>query len=108
MPATDLKIKTFVLIPNFNTQKEISKKLQTFRKKNISNIKLLTNLLSNTTLFKRIRTPSINPIIFFYRFKNVQNNPQTEQNQTDKKILIKILTIKVKNNPTEKHSFSNS
>ena len=32
MPATDLKIGTFVLIPNFNTQKGISKKLQPFRK----------------------------------------------------------------------------
>ena len=31
-PATDLKIGTFVLIPNFNTQKGISKKLQTLRK----------------------------------------------------------------------------
>ena len=32
MPATDLKIETFVLIPNFNTQKGISKKLQPLRK----------------------------------------------------------------------------
>ena len=32
MPATDLKIGTFVLIPNFNTQKGISKKLQPLRK----------------------------------------------------------------------------
>ena len=31
-PATDLKIGTFVLIPNFNTQKGISKKLQALRK----------------------------------------------------------------------------
>ena len=31
-PATDLKIGTFVLIPNFNTQKGISKKLQPLRK----------------------------------------------------------------------------
>ena len=31
-PATDLKIGTFVLIPNFNTQKGISKKLQPPRK----------------------------------------------------------------------------
>ena len=30
-PASDLKIGTFVLIPNFNTQKEISKKLQPLR-----------------------------------------------------------------------------
>ena len=32
MPARDLKIGTFVLIPNFNTQKKISKKLQPLRK----------------------------------------------------------------------------
>ena len=31
MPATDLKIGTFVLIPNFQTQKGISKKLQPLR-----------------------------------------------------------------------------
>ena len=31
-PATDLKIGTFVLIPNFNTQEGISKKLQPLRK----------------------------------------------------------------------------
>ena len=31
-PATDLKIGTFVLKPNFNTQKRISKKLQPLRK----------------------------------------------------------------------------
>ena len=32
MPATDLKIGTFVLIPNFNNKKGISKKLQRLRK----------------------------------------------------------------------------
>ena len=32
MPATDLKIGTFVLITNFNTQKRISKKLKPLRK----------------------------------------------------------------------------
>ena len=31
-PTTDLKIGTFVLIPNFNTQKRITKKLQPLRK----------------------------------------------------------------------------
>ena len=31
-PASDLKMGTFVLIPNFNTQKGISKKLQPLRK----------------------------------------------------------------------------
>ena len=30
--SSDLKIGTFVLIPNFNTQKGISKKLQPLRK----------------------------------------------------------------------------
>ena len=33
MPATDLKMGTFVLIPNFQTQQGISKKLQTLRKR---------------------------------------------------------------------------
>ena len=33
MPATDLKIGTFVLLPNFNTQKGMSKKLQPFQKR---------------------------------------------------------------------------
>ena len=32
MPATDLKIRTLVIIPNFTTQKGISKKLQPLRK----------------------------------------------------------------------------
>ena len=32
MPATDLKTGTFVLIPNFITQKGISKKLQPLQK----------------------------------------------------------------------------
>ena len=32
MPATELKIGTFVLIPNFNTQKRISKNLQPLQK----------------------------------------------------------------------------
>ena len=32
MSATDLKIGTFVFIPNYNTQKGIFKKLQPFRK----------------------------------------------------------------------------
>ena len=32
MPTTDLRIGTFVLIPNFNTQTGITKKLQPRRK----------------------------------------------------------------------------
>ena len=86
-PASDLKIGTFVLIPNFNTQKGISKKLQPLRKgpyqiiakptdvtykitdsnkkRNRSTSKQLITLLP-----KRIRTPRINSIIFFHRIKN--------------------------------------
>ena len=87
MPATDLKIGTFVLIPNFNTQKGISKKLQPLRKgpyqkiakptevtykvtdstkkENCSTSKQFTTLLP-----ERVRLTRINSIIFFHRFKN--------------------------------------
>ena len=37
MPATDLKIGTFVLIPNFNTQRGICKKITTTLKRTIPN-----------------------------------------------------------------------
>ena len=42
MPATDLKIGTFVLIPNFTTQKGIYKKLQPLRK-------VLYQIIDNST-----------------------------------------------------------
>ena len=37
MPATDFKIGTFVLIPNFNTQEGISRKITTTSKSTIPN-----------------------------------------------------------------------
>ena len=85
-PASELKIGTFVLIPNFNTQKGISKKLQPLRKGPYQIIAKPTDVTykitdSNkkeivstskqpiTLLPKRIRTPRINSIIFFHRIK---------------------------------------
>ena len=86
-PASDLKIGTFVLIPNFNTQKGISKKLQPLRKGPYQIIAKPTDVTykitdSNkkdivqhrkqpiTLLPKRIRTTQTNSIIFFHRFKS--------------------------------------
>ena len=68
MPATDLKIGTFVLIPNFNTQKGISKKLQPLRKGPYKIIAKPTEVTYK--LPKRIRFTQINPIIFFHLFRN--------------------------------------
>ena len=86
-PATDLKIGTFVLIPNFYTQKGISKKLQPLRKGPYQIIAKPTDVTYKLTdsnkkeivqhrnnllplLTKRIRTTRINSIIFFHRFKS--------------------------------------
>ena len=52
MPATDSKIGTFVLIPNFNTQKGISKKLQPLQKgpyQKIAKPTEVTNKLTDST-----------------------------------------------------------
>ena len=48
-PASDLKIGTFVLIPNFNTQKGISKKLQPLRKGPFQIIAKPTDVTYNIT-----------------------------------------------------------
>ena len=90
-PATDLKIGTFVFIPNFNTQKEISIKVQPLRtgpyqiiakptdvtykitdstKKNCSTSKQFIALLP-----KIIRTTRINSTIFFHRLKSYSKSP---------------------------------
>ena len=86
-PATDLKIGTFVLIPNFNTQKRISKKLQPLRKRPYQIIAKPTDVTYKLTdsnqkeivqhrnnllpvLPKRVRATRINSIVFFHRFKN--------------------------------------
>ena len=49
MPATDLKIGTFVLKPNFHTQKGISKKLQPLRKRPYQIIAKLTEVTYKLT-----------------------------------------------------------
>ena len=88
-PASDLKIGTFVLLPNFNTQKGISKKLQPFRKGPYQIIAKPTDVTYNftdsdqkgigncstskqpiTLLPKRIRTTRTNSIIFFHKIKS--------------------------------------
>ena len=85
MPATELKIGTFVLIPRFNTQKRISKKLQPLQKRPYQIIDTPTEVTyklfdlnkkdinqhrNNLLPYypKRIRTPRINSIILFHRF----------------------------------------
>ena len=97
MPATDLKIGTFVLIPNFDTQKRISKKLQPLRKgpyQIIDKATEVTYKLTDST--KKEIVQHRNNLLPFYPkeyalreltqlypftgLKIVQNNPQTEQN----------------------------
>ena len=99
MPATDLKIGTFVLLPNFNTQKGISKKLQPLRKGPYQIIEKSTEVtytLTDTTKKeivqhrnnllpyypKEYALREITQLYSFTGLKNVQNNTQTEQNQT--------------------------
>ena len=98
MPATDLKSGTFVLIPNFNTQKRISKKLQPLRKGPYQIIDKPTEVTYKLTdsSKKEIIQHHNNPLpyypkeyalrelyqlYFFTGLHIVQNNPQIEQNQ---------------------------
>ena len=99
-PATYLKIGTFVLIPNFTTQKIVSKKLQPLRKGPYQTIDKPTDVTYNTNLLTQVKEKLfsiekityypiiqknmrsvINSVIFFYSFKIVQNNSENEQNQ---------------------------
>ena len=98
MPATDLTIGTFVLIPNFNTQKGISKKLQPLRKgpyqiidkptevtykltdlKKKEIVQHRNNLLPNYP--KEYALRELTQLCSFTGLHIVQNNPQIEQNQ---------------------------
>ena len=98
MPATDLKIGTFVLIINFNTQNGISKKLQPLRKRPYPIIDKpteitykLTELNKNEIVQHRNNLLPYYPNEYALREKTqlysftglhiVQNNPQIEQNQ---------------------------
>ena len=99
MPATDLKIGTFVLIPSFNTPKGISKKLQPLRKGPYQiNEKPLevTHKLTDTTKKeivqhrnnllpyypKEYALRKLTQLYSFTGLKDVQNKTETEQNQT--------------------------
>ena len=98
MPTADLKIGTFVLIPNFNTQKGISKKLQPLRKGSNKIIDKPTEVTykftesskkeivqhRNNLLPYYPKEYALRKLIQLYCFTGlhmVQNNPQTEQNQ---------------------------
>ena len=98
MPATDLKIGTFVLIPNLNTQKGISKKLQPLRKRPYQIIDKPTEVTYKLTdSSKKEIVQHRNNLLPYYPKENalreltqlysfmglhiVQNIPQTEQNQ---------------------------
>ena len=107
MPATDLKIGTFVLIPNFNTQKGISKKLQPLRKGPYQIIDKPTEVTYKVTdSIKKEIIQQGNNLLPYYRKKYalreltqlysftglniVQNHSQIEQNQN-------VNTTKIKN-----------
>ena len=98
MPATDLKIGTFVLIPNFNTQKGISKKLQPLRKgpyQIIDKPTEVTYKLTNSSKKEIIQHRSnllpyypteyalreLTQLYSFIGLHIVQNQSQIEQNQ---------------------------
>ena len=95
-PATDLKIGTFVLIPNFNTQKRISKKLQPFRKGPYQIIAKPTDVTykltdsnkkeiaqhRNNLLFyypKEFALREITQLYSFTGLRVIQNQPHTEK-----------------------------
>ena len=96
MPATDLKIGTFVLIPNFNTQKGISKKLQPFQKgpyQIIAKSTEVTYKLTDSTKKeivqhrnnllpyypKEYALRELTQLCSFTGLKTIQNNTHTEQ-----------------------------
>ena len=99
VPATDLKIGTFVLIPNFNTQKGISKILQPLRKgpyQIIDKTTEVTDKLTDSTKKeivqhrnnvlayypKEYALRELTQLYSFTGLKIVQNKIQTEQNQS--------------------------
>ena len=118
MAATDLKIGIFILIPNFNTQKGISKKLQPLRKGPYqivdkptevtykltdSSKKEIVQYCNNLLTYypKEYALRELTQLYSFTVLHIVQNNPQTDQNQN-------VNTNKnQKNNPTAKRKPSN-
>ena len=98
MPATDLKIGIFVLIPNFKTQKGISKKLQPLRKGPYQIIDKPTGITYKLTdsskkdviqhrnnllpyYSKEYALRELTQLYSFTGLHILQNNPQIEQSQ---------------------------
>ena len=94
-PASDLKIGTFFLIPNFNTQKGISKKLQPLRKGPYqiiakptdvtykitdSDQKYIVQHRNNLLLYypKEYALRELTQLYSFTSLKVIQNHPHTE------------------------------
>ena len=99
-PAAILKIGTYVLIPNFTTQKGISKKLQPLRKGPYQTIDELTDVTYKLTdLNKKEIVQQRNNLLRYYPkecalreltqlysftgLKIIQNNSDHEQNQSN-------------------------
>ena len=98
IPATDLKTGTFVLIPNFTTQKGVSRKLQQLRKgpyqiidkptdvtyKLTDSSKKETDQHRNNLLPYYPKEYALHKLTQLYSFKGlkiVQDNSEIEQNQ---------------------------
>ena len=101
-PATDLKIGTFVLIPNFTIQKGFSKKLQPLEKGTYqitdkptdvtykltdSNQKEIVQHRNNLLPYypKQNALRELTQLFSFTGLKSVQNNSESEQNQNTEK-----------------------
>ena len=95
-PASDLKIGTFVLIPHFNTQKGISKKLPSLRKRPYQIIAKTTDVTykitdsdqkeivqhrKNLLLYypKEYALRELTQLYSFTCIKVIQNHPHTEK-----------------------------
>ena len=101
-PASDLKIGTFVLIPNFNTQKAISKNLQPLRKGlyqiiakptdvtykiTDSNQKEIVQHRNNLLPYypKEYALRELTQLYSFTGLKVIQNHPHTEKEINEQK-----------------------
>ena len=128
--ASDLKIGTFVLIPNFNTQKGFSKKLQPLRKEPFLIIAKPTDVTYKITdseqkeivqhrnnllpyYPKEYALRELTQLYSFTGLKVIQNNPHTEnetkdqhdihpENQNKKSTTIKHNTKKLEKNIPQK------
>ena len=125
-PATNLKTGTFVLIPNFTTQKGISKKLQPLRKGPYQITEKPTDVTYKLidTIYKEIiqhrnnllphypKEYALRELTQLYSFtglKIVQNNSETELNHhTDKQTSSKLHQQKEnvdQTSPKQKHKY---